>query len=83
MHCSFIRWAFRIYVNIFCLWTEADGTPYEGGVFRMKLILSHDFPQTPPKGNRVRNLDWFLVASLLSYSLLGLPWFVGLIACFV
>jgi ubiquitin-conjugating enzyme E2 S len=27
-----------------------DGTPYEGGVFRMKLILSHDFPQTPPKG---------------------------------
>ncbi|KAH9547117.1 hypothetical protein CY35_11G018100 [Sphagnum magellanicum] len=26
------------------------GTPYEGGVFRMKLILSHDFPQTPPKG---------------------------------
>ncbi|CAM6129434.1 unnamed protein product [Calypogeia fissa] len=26
------------------------GTPYEGGVFRMKLILSQDFPQTPPKG---------------------------------
>jgi ubiquitin-conjugating enzyme E2 S len=26
------------------------GTPYEGGVFRMKLILSNDFPQTPPKG---------------------------------
>lgn len=34
-----------------------DGTPYEGGVFRMKLILSHDFPQTPPKG------------ALISYSL--------------
>ncbi|XP_073146011.1 ubiquitin-conjugating enzyme E2 22-like [Henckelia pumila] len=26
------------------------GTPYENGVFRMKLILSHDFPQSPPKG---------------------------------
>jgi ubiquitin-protein ligase len=26
------------------------GTPYEGGVFRMKLILSNDFPDTPPKG---------------------------------
>ncbi|KAJ7976504.1 Ubiquitin-conjugating enzyme, E2 [Quillaja saponaria] len=26
------------------------GTPYENGVFRMKLLLSHDFPHTPPKG---------------------------------
>ncbi|XP_008789598.1 ubiquitin-conjugating enzyme E2 22-like [Phoenix dactylifera] len=26
------------------------GTPYENGIFRMKLILSHDFPQLPPKG---------------------------------
>ncbi|OEL22284.1 Ubiquitin-conjugating enzyme E2 22 [Dichanthelium oligosanthes] len=26
------------------------GTPYENGVFRMKLLLSHDFPQSPPKG---------------------------------
>nr|XP_043608098.1 ubiquitin-conjugating enzyme E2 22-like [Erigeron canadensis]XP_043608100.1 ubiquitin-conjugating enzyme E2 22-like [Erigeron canadensis] len=26
------------------------GTPYENGVFRMKLILSRDFPQLPPKG---------------------------------
>jgi ubiquitin-conjugating enzyme E2 S len=26
------------------------GTPYENGVFRMKLILSHDFPHSPPKG---------------------------------
>ncbi|CAD6338796.1 unnamed protein product [Miscanthus lutarioriparius] len=25
------------------------GTPYEYGVFRMKLLLSHDFPQSPPK----------------------------------
>ncbi|KAG7549555.1 Ubiquitin-conjugating enzyme/RWD-like [Arabidopsis thaliana x Arabidopsis arenosa] len=26
------------------------GTPYENGVFRMKLALSHDFPHSPPKG---------------------------------
>ncbi|KAJ8759727.1 hypothetical protein K2173_009828 [Erythroxylum novogranatense] len=25
------------------------GTPYENGVFRMKLLLSHDFPHSPPK----------------------------------
>ena len=25
-------------------------TPYEGGVFRVRLQLSSDFPQTPPKG---------------------------------
>lgn len=26
------------------------GTPYEKGLFRAQLTLSHDFPQTPPKG---------------------------------
>ncbi|GMH28296.1 hypothetical protein Nepgr_030139 [Nepenthes gracilis] len=25
-------------------------TPYENGVFRLKLILTRDFPQSPPKG---------------------------------
>jgi ubiquitin-protein ligase len=25
-------------------------TPFEGGVFRVKLVLSDDFPSTPPKG---------------------------------
>ncbi|KAK6942105.1 Ubiquitin-conjugating enzyme E2, partial [Dillenia turbinata] len=29
---------------------KVAGTPYENGVFRMKLILSRDFPQSPPKG---------------------------------
>uniref|UniRef100_A0A8C3S8C5 UBC core domain-containing protein n=2 Tax=Chelydra serpentina TaxID=8475 RepID=A0A8C3S8C5_CHESE len=28
----------------------AEGTPYAGGVFRMKLILGKDFPAAPPKG---------------------------------
>lgn len=27
-----------------------SGTPYEGGVFRMKLVLGSDFPSAPPKG---------------------------------
>lgn len=26
------------------------GTPYENGIFHMKLLLPHDFPQSPPKG---------------------------------
>ncbi|CAL5328263.1 unnamed protein product [Camellia sinensis] len=30
--------------------SSQTGTPYENGVFRMKLILSHDFPHSPPKG---------------------------------
>ncbi|KAM1333343.1 hypothetical protein EV1_009345 [Malus domestica] len=30
---------------IFC-----PGTPYENGVFHMKLLLSRDFPHSPPKG---------------------------------
>ncbi len=28
----------------------AAGTPFEGGVFRMKLVLGQDFPASPPKG---------------------------------
>ncbi|XP_025021599.1 ubiquitin-conjugating enzyme E2 S isoform X1 [Python bivittatus] len=27
-----------------------EGTPYSGGLFRMKLILGKDFPASPPKG---------------------------------
>ena len=30
--------------------TPAAGTPFEGGVFRMKLVLGQDFPASPPKG---------------------------------
>lgn len=39
--------------NFSTIYADIDGpagTPYENGVFRMKLILSHDFPHTPPKG---------------------------------
>ena len=30
--------------------SHTAGTPYEGGVFRMKLVLSRDFPASPPQG---------------------------------
>lgn len=39
--------------NITELYAEIDGpvgTPYEGGLFRMKLALGNDFPTSPPKG---------------------------------
>lgn len=39
--------------NISTIHAEIDGpvgTPYEGGLFRMKLVLGQDFPQAPPKG---------------------------------
>lgn len=29
---------------------NAVGTPFEGGVFKMKLVLGSDFPNVPPKG---------------------------------
>ncbi len=32
------------------------GTPYEGGVFKMKLKLGADFPQAPPKGEVIFSL---------------------------
>jgi ubiquitin-protein ligase len=27
-----------------------ESTPYEGGTFRVRLVLSQDFPVAPPKG---------------------------------
>jgi ubiquitin-conjugating enzyme E2 S len=39
--------------NVADIQAEIDGptgTPYEGGVFRMKLSLSSDYPNSPPKG---------------------------------
>ena len=34
-------------MNIFLL---SAGTPYAGGLFRVKLVLGKDFPRVPPKG---------------------------------
>lgn len=29
---------------------SAAGTPYHGGMFKMKLVLGRDFPAAPPQG---------------------------------
>ena len=29
---------------------DPAGTPYEGGVFRIKLVLGSDYPSAPPRG---------------------------------
>ena len=29
---------------------DAEGTPFYGGKFRMKLVLSEDYPSSPPRG---------------------------------
>ena len=31
-------------------YTGPEGTPYEGGVFRMRLSIGTEYPQVPPKG---------------------------------
>jgi len=31
-------------------YTGPEGTPYEGGVFRMRLSIGSEYPQVPPKG---------------------------------
>jgi len=35
--------------DIQCEIMGPEGTPYENGVFRMKLVLGADFPASPPK----------------------------------
>ena len=32
------------------LFLQTAGTPYEGGLFKMKLVLTKDFPSAPPQG---------------------------------
>ena len=29
---------------------KSDGTPYEGGYFKVNLLMDEGFPDTPPKG---------------------------------
>jgi len=36
--------------DVQALITGPQGTPYEGGVFRVRLHFGSDFPQAPPKG---------------------------------
>ena len=30
--------------------TGPEGTPFDGGKFRMKLVLGEDYPTSPPRG---------------------------------
>ena len=32
------------------MYSVSADTPYEGGIFKMKLVLGKDFPQSPPRG---------------------------------
>jgi len=36
--------------EIFANMSGPEGTPYEGGMFRVKIVLSEDYPASPPKG---------------------------------
>lgn len=33
--------------------TSTDGTPYENGYFKVKLLLTKEFPQVAPKGKAI------------------------------
>lgn len=40
------------------------GTPFEGGVFLVKLVLGSDYPASPPKG------EWLLLCPFTLHGLL-------------
>jgi ubiquitin-protein ligase len=43
---SWVQVSFLLGSNRFLL----VDTPFAGGIFRCKLVIGYDFPQTPPKG---------------------------------
>ena len=53
----------------------AEGTPFEGGVFKMKLVLGSEFPTAPPKGVSLSPLAATgIMASPVTHSLLTSPY---------
>lgn len=52
----------ELQLHVVCYWKPAlaikmtvvvlslEDTPFEGGAFKMKLVLGHDFPASPPQG---------------------------------
>ena len=44
------------YLDINVEITGPIGTPYEDGVFKVKLNIPNDFPNTPPKGMIIINI---------------------------
>ena len=49
----------------------AAGTPFEGGVFRMKLVLGPDFPASPPKGKRPERNSTLIATQLHALAVLN------------
>ena len=47
---SNFAWIENFYFDCHFLPSLTAGTPYEGGLFRVKLVLGKDFPAAPPKG---------------------------------
>lgn len=54
LHCVGARAALAAYLLTLALVRArcAEQTPFEGGVFKVKLVLPSDYPQAPPKGAR-------------------------------
>ena len=54
------------------------GTPYEGGIFKMKLVLPKEFPASPPLGIYTHvyhlyrtNMPRILVSECVNISIFG------------
>ena len=56
-------------MNAFGYYLYIEDTPYEGGAFRMKLVLGHDFPASPPQGILVVVM-WHVSLGLCRYELM-------------
>lgn len=51
-------------------------TPYEGGVFRMRLVIGQDWPTAPPKGKSQPREGRLLCADILCSTLFLMPAFL-------
>lgn len=70
-HFSQCEWSIANFASQKLWFHVSAGTPYENGSFRMKLLLSHDFPQSPPKGAPIFSLITCL--KCLDYAFICLP----------
>ena len=61
--------------DVLCLMccAHAVGTPFESGVFKMKLVLGSDFPNVPPKGEQCSLLPLLMLLHPTSLMALCTP----------